>query len=171
MSHQVCVQQCPVDAPYISLTSCPPGYKRIGKYFRQNPGCPEYLGLRVNPMKWIQEEGTQLLIKYLEQRPVLANNLKDRDDNELRLGLAYIRARETMIYNTHIAKDGYREIGQMLHQKGEHLLGSWDDHVERLEFYRERTCIPAGETLASNTDQWTRHVNQLWLSKVVPDCR
>lgn len=146
------------------------GYKRIGKYYRENPGCPEYLGLRANSTKWIQDEDIQLLLKYLEHNPALAKQLQCRDDNELRLGLAYIRARETMISNTHSAKDGYREIGQMLQQKGEHLLGSWDDHVERLEFYRGRRYI-SDNLVISHADELMRHVTQLWFSEAVPGRR
>ncbi|KAH7171368.1 hypothetical protein EDB81DRAFT_942128 [Dactylonectria macrodidyma] len=120
------------------------GYKRIGKYHRQEPGCPEYLGLRTSAAGWIEEEPTSLLIRYLEQNPAILSELSSREDSDLRLGLAYIRARSILMKKAFESKNSYRDVHGMLRHDGDHMLGSWDDHVECLEFHGEHTLLTCG---------------------------
>ncbi|KAH7163452.1 hypothetical protein B0J13DRAFT_634753 [Dactylonectria estremocensis] len=120
------------------------GYKQIGKYHRQEPGCPEYLGLRTSASGWIEEEATSLFITYLEQNPATLSELSSREDNDLRLGLAYIRARSVLMKKAFESKNSYRDVQEMLRQDGDHMLGSWDDHVECLEFHGEHTLLTCG---------------------------
>ncbi|PGH19656.1 hypothetical protein AJ80_03811 [Polytolypa hystricis UAMH7299] len=112
------------------------GYKRIGKYYREDPGCPEFLGLRVSPANWLGDEKYQLLLKYFRRHPAALPAMTSRKDNDLMYGLQYLKGREDLRESTCSSKDGYREIVQKLRDDGENLLGGWDDHVERLEFYR-----------------------------------
>ena len=135
-TYQVCRSRYP--SPFHTCKFCSVGYKRIGKYYRQNPGCPEYLGLRVDPSGWLKEEKCQLLLKYLEYMPSLSKALQARNDNVLQYGLGYIKARETLMQNSCQVNDGYREIQQRLCEDDAGLCGSWEDHIERLEFYRSR---------------------------------
>ena len=92
----------------------------------------------MDPSTWIKEEKCQLLLEYLENNPCLSQALQARKDNDLRYGLAYIKARNLLAESACQAKGAYREIRQRLRDEDENLRGSWDDHVERLEFYRSR---------------------------------
>lgn len=51
-------------------------------------------------------------------------------------GLQYLKAREELLASSCEANNGYQKLFDTFRNNGEHLLGSWDDHVERLEFYR-----------------------------------
>lgn len=120
------------------------GYKRIGKYYRQVPGCPEYLGLRVNSSAWLQSEPYQLLLDFLATRPRLSMALQRSKQNDLEYGLAYINAVRCIRKSAYQARPGLREIHHHADMEGVYAYGSWDDNVERLEFYREHTLLSCG---------------------------
>ena len=94
------------------------------------------MGLRVDPSSWIKEEKCRLLLGYLAKNPLVQQELMSREDNDLRLGLAYIKARDYLIKDSWAEKEGYQQIFRRLEEDGSALLGSWDDHIERFEFYR-----------------------------------
>lgn len=101
----------------------------------------------MDPSPWITEEKCQLLLKYLESNPWLLKELQARKDNDLGYGLGYIKARETLAQHVCHEKGGYREIQQRLRAEHAELCGSWNDHVERLEFYRSRMRHPATSSI------------------------
>ena len=116
------------------------GYKKIGKYYRQLPGSPEYLGVRFDSLTWIREEKHKLLLSYLDENPQLRRDLEKRCDNDLAYGLSYIRARALLKAGDIRSTDFPDEAHQLVAKEEVSLPGHWDDHVERLEFYRERKC-------------------------------
>lgn len=119
-------------------------YKRIGKYYRQTPGCPEYLGLRVNSSAWLRTEPYELLLDLLAHRPGLCKELQRSKDNDLGYGLAYIKAVQCIKDSAYDAKPGLRELHHIAQTEEVYLYGSWDDNVERVEFYRENTLLSCG---------------------------
>jgi hypothetical protein len=84
------------------------------------------------------EEKTQLLLNFLERNPNISKELRARTDNDLEYGLSYINARECIKRKTLETRTGFEELQQKLDEENVSICGSWDDHVERLEFYRER---------------------------------
>ncbi|KAL2071772.1 hypothetical protein VTL71DRAFT_13007 [Oculimacula yallundae] len=121
-----------------------PGYKRIGKYYLQAPGCPEYLGLRINAQQWLHSQPYELLLDYLSSRPALCKMLQNTQQNDLEYGLAYIEALERLRDSAYQARPGLRDVHHRAESEGVYAYGSWDDHVERLEFYREHTILSCG---------------------------
>ena len=79
----------------------------------------------------------------------MSQALQARKDNDLQHGLASIKAGNLLAESACQATGGYREIWQRLRDEDENLRGSWDDHVERLEFYRTRMI--AGEGIFVNS--------------------
>jgi hypothetical protein len=120
------------------------GYKRIGKYYREVPGCPEYIGLRVSPWSWLKSEPYELLLDYLSHRPSLSKELQRSRQNDLKYGLSYIDAIRFLKETAYQARPGLREIHRCAEKEGVYSYGSWDDHVERLEFYRDHTLLSCG---------------------------
>jgi CorA-like Mg2+ transporter protein len=120
------------------------GYKHIGKYYRQVPGCPEYLGLRVNSSAWFKSEPYELLLDFLASRPLFSRDLQLRNDNDLEYGLAYINAVQCIKNSAYQARPGLREVHQNADMEDVYCYGSWDDNVERLEFYQEHTLLTCG---------------------------
>lgn len=119
-------------------------YKRIGKYYRQTPGCPEYLGLRVNSSAWLRSEPYELLLDFLAHQPGLRTDLQRSKDNDLEYGLAYINAVQCIRGSAYDAKSGLQELHHIAEMEDVYLYGSWDDNVERVEFYREHTLLSCG---------------------------
>lgn len=120
------------------------GYKRIGRYYRQVPGCPEYLGLRVNSGGWLQSEPYELLLGYLENNPDLQKKMHSDEHNDLEYGMHYINAVRAIRDQAYQARPGLRRIHQHCEAEEVYAYGSWDDNVERLEFYREHTLLSCG---------------------------
>jgi Mg2+ and Co2+ transporter CorA len=120
------------------------GYKRIGKYYRELPGCPEFLGLRVDSSCWFKSEPYELLLEYLDSHPRVSKDLHKCQLNDLRYGLAYLSAVESVRKSAYQAKPGLHEVHQNAKAEGVYAYGSWDDHVERVEFYREHTLLSCG---------------------------
>jgi Mg2+ and Co2+ transporter CorA len=120
------------------------GYKRIGKYYREAPGCPEFLGLRVDSSPWCTSEPYDLLLEYLDSHPYLSKYLQRCQLNDLDCGLAYMNAVEHLRKSAYEDRPGLREVHQIAEAEGVYAYGSWDDHVERVEFYREHTLLSCG---------------------------
>ncbi|KAK0386105.1 hypothetical protein NLU13_5942 [Sarocladium strictum] len=119
-------------------------YKAIGKYFRQTPGCPEYLGLRVSPAAWLKSEPYQLLLQYLELHPELSKELRASSYTDLDYGMAYASAVRSIREGVYGTKPGLRELHGIAADNDVYLYGNWDDTVERLEFYGEDTLVSCG---------------------------
>jgi CorA-like Mg2+ transporter protein len=119
-------------------------HKRIGKYYRQTPGCPEYLGLRVNSSVWLKSEPYELLLDFLDLRPGLREELQRNKHNDLQYGLAYINAVQCIRNSAYDARPGLSELHRIAEMEDVYMYGSWDDNVERLEFYREHTLLSCG---------------------------
>jgi hypothetical protein len=119
-------------------------HKRIGKYYRQTPGCPEYLGLRVKASTWLKTEPYELLLNFLALRPGLCKELQRYQLTDLQYGLAYINAVQCIRNSAYDAKPGLLELHNIANMENVYLYGSWDDNVERLEFYREHTLLSCG---------------------------
>lgn len=113
------------------------GYKNIGRYHRQAPGSPEFIGLRNKPV-WLKEERYQLLMQYLENNPTLFEALKDRNDNDLRYGCSYLSARKSILDKEEQKMNWSTAFQKIQMDEDVEFSGMWDDHIERLEFYRER---------------------------------
>jgi Mg2+ and Co2+ transporter CorA len=120
------------------------GHKRIGKYYREAPGCPEYLGLRVNSSAWLKSEPYELLLDFLATRPRLCKELQRNKRNDLQYGLAYINAVQCIRDSAYDAIPGLREVHHNASLEEVYAYGSWDDNVERVEFYREHTLLSCG---------------------------
>jgi hypothetical protein len=82
-----------------------------------------------------------LLLQYLEANPSVSKILQARKDNDLRYGLQYLKARNNLMRNVCSQKEAYRDIAYKVREGNSHFLGSWDDHVERLEFYGQGTRV------------------------------
>ena len=119
-------------------------YKRIGKYCRQAPGCPEFVGLRVNSSAWFNTEPYQLLLDFLALRPGLCKELRRNKQNDLQYGLAYINAVQCIKDSAYHARPGLRGVHRNASLEEVHAYGSWDDNVERVEFHREHTLLSCG---------------------------
>ena len=119
-------------------------YKRIGKYYRQAPGCPEFLGLRVNSSAWLHSEPYKLLLDFLAIRPGLCKELQRNEENDLQYGLAYIDAVQYIRNSAYHARPGLREVHHNADLEEVYAYGTWDDNVERVEFYREHTLLSCG---------------------------
>jgi len=81
---------------------------------------------------------------YLRSRPSLSRELQGTQQNDLEYGLYYIDAIRLLRDTAYQARPGLREIHQCAESEGVYAYGSWDDHVERLEFYREHTLLSCG---------------------------
>ncbi|KAI9708775.1 MAG: hypothetical protein M1820_003730 [Bogoriella megaspora] len=121
-----------------------PGHKSIGDYYRQAPGCPEFLGLRVNSSTWLKAEPYDLLLSFLVLRPGVCKELQRNEYNDLQYGLSYINAVNDIRHSSYQAKPGLSELHRTAQRDGVHIHGSWDDNVERLEFYRAHTLLSCG---------------------------
>ena len=128
----------------LTFTSICIDYKRIGKYYRQTPGCPEYLGLRVNSSAWLRSEPYELLLDFLDHRPSLCKDLQRSKHNDLEYGLAYIKAVQCIRDSVYDAKPSLHKLHHTAKKEDVYLYGSWDDNVERVEFYREHTLLSCG---------------------------
>lgn len=126
------------------LTYTYAGYKRIGKYYRQAPGCPEFLGLRTNASAWLNSEPYKLLLDFLALRPGLCKELQRNKQNDLQYGLAYIDAVQCIRDSACRARPGLREVHHTANLEEVYVYGDWDDNVERVEFYREHTLLSCG---------------------------
>lgn len=67
-------------------------HKRIGNYYRQMPGCPEFLGLRVNSSTWLEAESYESLLGFLAFRLGVCKELQRNEYNDLQYGISYINA-------------------------------------------------------------------------------
>ncbi len=76
--------------------------------------------------------------------PSLSIELQDSKQNDLQYGLAYINAVTSLKDTAYRARPGLRQIHQYADNEEVHVYGSWDDHVERLGFYREHTLLSCG---------------------------
>jgi hypothetical protein len=55
-----------------------------------------------------------------------------------------MNAVECLRKSAYDARPGLREVHQNAKAEGVYAYGSWDDHVERVEFYREHTLLSCG---------------------------
>jgi hypothetical protein len=120
------------------------GYKRVGKYYRGAPGCPEYLGLRVNHSAWLKSEPYDLLLEYLDARPKLRQQLYQYASCDLEYGDQYINAVRCIKESAYESRPAVREVHNIAEAEDVYVYGSWDDTVERVEFYREHTLLSCG---------------------------
>ena len=118
----------------------PLGYKHIGRYYRQLPGSPEYIGLRVKPA-WLNEEKYTLLVKFLKENQDMANALRRERDNDLEYAEGFLAARKCLQQEDLDKMNWSSTFKDLLVSEKVEFTGMWDDHVERLEFYRERTSF------------------------------
>lgn len=79
----------------------------------------------------------QLLLDFLERNPCISRVVQARKDNDLAYGLSYIEARKILRAEDNRKMSWNKEIQQRFSDEDLHFHGSWDDHVERLEFHRE----------------------------------
>lgn len=144
------------------------GYKRIGKYYREAPGCPEYLGLRVDSSTWLKSEPYELLLDFLAGEPRLSKELQASKHNDLEYGLAYINAVDCIRKSAYQARPGLREVHRNADLEDVYAFGSWDDNIEGVEFYREHTLLSCGsprfykvvaDRLLRKEDALRRHVD------------
>ena len=83
-------------------------------------------------------------MEYLRSRPSLSRGLQRTQQNDLEYGLYYIDAIKFLRDAAYQARPGLREVHQCAENEDVYAYGSWDDHVERLEFYREHTLLSCG---------------------------
>jgi Mg2+ and Co2+ transporter CorA len=83
-------------------------------------------------------------LEYLGSRPYLSKDLQRCQLNDLEYGLAYMNAVECLRKSAYDARPGLCEVHQNAKAEGVYAYGSWDDHVERVEFYREHTLLSCG---------------------------
>jgi len=83
-------------------------------------------------------------MEYLSSRPFLSKELQRTQQNDLEYGLCYIDAVRFLKDAAYQARPGLREVHQCADNEEVYAYGSWDDHVERLEFYREHTLLSCG---------------------------
>ncbi|KAH9833352.1 hypothetical protein Tdes44962_MAKER08801 [Teratosphaeria destructans] len=62
----------------------------------------------------------------------------------LEYGLAFIRAIKCIREAAYEVKPGLRKVHEIANEEGVYIYGSWDDSVERMEFYREHTLLSCG---------------------------
>lgn len=117
-------------------------HKRIGKYYRETPGRPEYLGLRVNSSAWLNSEPYELL-DFLAS-PGLSTDLQRGHHNDLEYGLAYTNAVQCIRSSAYQARPGLREVHHIADMEDVYAYGSGDDNVERVELYQEHTLLSCG---------------------------
>ena len=121
-----------------------PGYKRIGKYYREYPGCPEWLGIRVNASSWLQTEPYQLLLDYLTSQPKIAQSLQREHQTDLEYGIHFINAIQAIKGAQCEERPGLLDLRTVAAKEDVYTYGSWDDNIERLEFYGEHTLLSCG---------------------------
>lgn len=145
------------------------GYKRVGKYYRGAPGCPEYLGLRVNASTWLKSEPYDLLLSFLDARPELRQELCKHESCDLDYGYQYIDAVRCIKESAYKARPAVREVQNIAEDEDVYIYGSWDDTVERVEFYREHTLLSCGSPrfYKDVADRLLRHDDVL---RQHPDC-
>jgi Mg2+ and Co2+ transporter CorA len=80
----------------------------------------------------------------LESRPGLSGDLQRAWDNDLEYALAYLNAVKCIRNSAYKARPGLREVHDYAEEEEVYAYGSWDDHVERVEFYREHTLLSCG---------------------------
>jgi hypothetical protein len=83
-------------------------------------------------------------MEYLSSRPFLSKELQRTQQNDLEYGLCYIDAVRFLKNAAYEARPGLREVHQCADNEEVYAYGSWDDHFERLEFYREHTLLGCG---------------------------
>jgi len=83
-------------------------------------------------------------MEYLSSHPSLSKELQRTQQNDLHYGLAYINAVMSLRDVACKARPGLRQVHQCADNEDVYAYGSWDDHVERLEFYREHTLLSCG---------------------------
>jgi hypothetical protein len=98
----------------------------------------------VNSTAWLRSEPYELLFDYLGQRRDLSEDLQRSKYNDLAYGLAYINAVQCIRNSAYAAKPGLQELHHIANTEDVYLYGSWDDSVERVEFYREHTLLSCG---------------------------
>lgn len=83
-------------------------------------------------------------MEYLGSRPSLSKDLQRPQQNDLEYGLCYIDAIRLLKDAAYQARPGLREVHQCADTEGVCGYAGWNDHVERLEFYREHTLLSCG---------------------------
>ncbi len=76
--------------------------------------------------------------------PSLSKELQRTQQNDLQYGLAYINAVTSIREAVYQMRPGLRQVHQCANKEEVYAYGSWDDHVERIEFYREHTLLSCG---------------------------
>jgi len=95
-------------------------------------------------MQWLKSEPCELLVEYLREHPSLSQELQRTQQNDLEYSLHYFNAVRFLKNAAYQARPGLREVHQCAENEEVYAYGSWDDHVERLEFYREHTLLSCG---------------------------
>jgi Mg2+ and Co2+ transporter CorA len=98
----------------------------------------------VNSSAWLKSEPYELLLEFLAIRPHLSKELQRKKHNDLKYGLAYINAVQCIRESAYATRPGLREVHHNAAREEVYVYGSWDDNVERLEFYREHTLLTCG---------------------------
>lgn len=98
----------------------------------------------MNSSAWLRSEPYELFLDYIAHRPGLCKELQRSKDNDLEYGLAYINAVQCIRDSAYDAKPGLQELHHTAKMEDVYLYGSWDDNVERVEFYREHTLLSCG---------------------------
>lgn len=80
----------------------------------------------------------------MDSRPRLSKDLQRSEDNDLQYGLAYINAIQCIRNSAYQARPGLRQVHHNADLEDVYAYGSWDDNVERLEFYGEHTLLSCG---------------------------
>jgi hypothetical protein len=83
-------------------------------------------------------------MEYLRSHPSLSQELHRTQQNDLEYGLCYLDAVRFLKEAAYQARPGLLEVHQLAENEEVYAYGSWDDHVERLEFYREHTLLSCG---------------------------
>ena len=91
-----------------------------------------------------KSEPYELLLDFLAIRPRLCKELQRNKHNDLKYGLAYINAVQCIRDLAYDARPGLREVHCNANLEEVYAYGSWDDNVERVEFYREHTLLSCG---------------------------
>lgn len=123
----------------------------------------------MSPSTWLKSEPCDLLLEFLDARPDLRKDLYGYEFCDIEYGYQYINAVRCIKDAAYEARPAVREVHKIADAEDVYVYGSWDDTVERVEFYREHTLLSCGSPrfYKDVADRLFRHDDVL---RRHPDC-